>query len=86
MTIVLALLGAIAFAAWGSAFVHMLLLVPHRRPDISTFRLMFSGYLFYSRDNFQPSGHGHHRRFMISVFTFFGCLVALMIASTLGRR
>ena len=83
-------LGVIPFVvvvgAWVSAFVHGILLVSHRRPDVSIGQLVFNGWMFYSRDTFLESGHRIHRRFMISAITFFLGILLFVVGAAIATK
>jgi hypothetical protein len=65
-----ALVGLLALACWVSAFVHWVLLLGHRRPEISLATLLFVGFKSYDSSNFLPSGLALHRRFIYSIVGF----------------
>lgn len=77
------ILGALALAAWLSAVAHMLMLMPHRRDDVSIVSLFFNGFRFYVQDTWKPSGHAIHRRFLYSVGAFFAVVVLGMLVGVL---
>ncbi|UJR86145.1 hypothetical protein [Sandaracinus amylolyticus] len=69
-------IGTLALIAWLSTLVHALLLLPHRRDDVSLGALFFSGWRFYVRDTWKPEGHTIHRRFLGSAGAFFALVLA----------
>ncbi|AKF10447.1 hypothetical protein [Sandaracinus amylolyticus] len=79
-------IGALAFLAWLSAAVHALLLLPHRRDDVSLGALFFQGWRFYARDTWKESGHAVHRRFLGSTGAFFALVLAGIVVSVLAAR
>lgn len=83
MAIVLYVLALGTLLAWLSAAVHALLLVSHRRDDITLFSLAWRGILFYRADTWKPSGAGLHRRFLISVAALAGCILGTVLAAAL---
>lgn len=86
MTILAAVLGMIALAAWASAAIHALLLLRHAAPPRSALSLAFQGWRFFDRDTFTPSGHPLHRRFVASFVLFFLAILATFPVAFLGAR
>ena len=81
--VLLPLVMLLAGLAWLSIVVHGLLLLPHRRDDISIFQLSFQGYRFYQGSTWKESGRALHRRFLLSVVTFAGLALLAMITGIL---
>jgi hypothetical protein len=54
-------------------------LVPHRRDDLTPFQLWFSGWRFYTRSSFKPSGHAIQTQFFVMV----GVMAVLMVVRSL---
>ena len=79
-------IGALAMVCGLSAVVHFVLLVPHRRDDITLVSLIFLNYLVYAQGSWKPSGHRLHRRLMASGIAFFACVVAMALLSAVGAR
>jgi hypothetical protein len=73
--IVAALVGGLAFVCWISAFVHWIMLLGHRRPEVSAMTLFFNGYKAFDRECFLPSGHGIQRRMLYSMLAFAACIL-----------
>lgn len=71
-----AVLAGIGALAWLSTAVHAVLLLSHRAEGVSLFTLAFSGYRFFQRDTFKPSGHAIHQRFLRSAAAFALTIVA----------
>ncbi len=65
-----AVIGVFAAGCWGSAVVHWVWMLGHRRPEISLATLLFFGFKAYDSSNFLPSGLAIHRRFIYSVVGF----------------
>ena len=86
MALAVALFSSLAALAWLSAAVHAVLLVPHRRPDVTVGQLVVGGHRFFSADTFSQSGSSLHRRFMQSTLVFAGSLLALIVTSLLASR
>ncbi len=78
--------GVVAVLAWLSAALHAVLLLGHRRDDISLFALAWRGYLFFAPDTWKESGRGLHRRFLRSALVFFLAVVGGMVAGVFGAR
>ena len=78
MSVLLVLISSVAGLAWVSAAVHAIILVQHRRPDVTVGQLVFGGHRFFSAQTFTEAGRASHRRFLISVGLFAGCLLAGM--------
>ncbi len=78
MSVLLVLITSVAGLAWVSAAVHAIMLVQHRRPEVTVGQLVFGGYRFFSAQTFTETGKPTHRRFLISVGLFAVCLVAGM--------
>jgi len=77
-------IGALALVAWLSTLVHALLLLPHRRDDVSLGALLVSGWRFYARDTWKASGHDVHRRFLGSAAAFFALVLAGIVTAVLA--
>lgn len=82
----MAIVGGLACLCWLSAFVHWLMLVGHRKPDVSLARMVLSGMAAFNQDNFLPSGHPLQRRMVLSMLAFFlvavaGALVGAMLGA-----
>jgi hypothetical protein len=75
--------GALAGLAWLSAAVHALMLLPHRSDEVSLGTLLMSGFRFYQRETWKPSGHVYYRRFIGSVLAFVLLLAVTMIFTVL---
>jgi hypothetical protein len=82
---IVSLFGALAGLAWLSAVIHVLMLLPHRQDGVSLGSLAFNGYKFFVASTFKTSGHGLHRRFLISGAAFFAFVVLGMVAGVLSR-
>ncbi|MBL9025646.1 MAG: hypothetical protein JNL21_25855 [Myxococcales bacterium] len=86
MSVFVAIVGGLACLCWLSAFVHWLMLVGHRKPDVSLARMVLSGMAAFNQDNFLPSGHPLQRRMVLSMLAFFlvavaGALVGAMLGA-----
>lgn len=86
MDVVIPILVSIAVAAWFSAFVHGFYLWLHPAPGVTSTQLLFAGYRFYNRDNFEPKVWPTHRRFMISIGVFVLGLVATAATAGLSAK
>lgn len=71
---------------WFSTFVHGLMLLPHRRDDISLGALLVGGWRMYRADTWKPSGRALHRRFLLSAGAFTLVVVAGAISGILASR
>ena len=78
MSALLVLMMSIAGLAWLSAAVHAIMLVQHRRPEVTVGQLVFGGYRFFSAQTFTEAGKPTHRRFLISAGLFAVCVLAGM--------
>lgn len=78
MTVVVTLVSSLAVLAWVSAAVHAIMLVQHRRPEVTVGQLVFGGYRFFSAQTFTEAGRPTHRRFLISAGLFAVCVLAGM--------
>lgn len=76
--------GGLAAIAWASAFMHMLLLLSHRRDDVSLASLLSNGYRFWSRDTWKPSGHAIHARFLGSGLAFFVLVLVTFVVGAVS--
>ena len=74
-------LSGLGVLAWLSAVVHALMLVGHRRKDISGMQLLVRGHLFFDAATFDEAARPIHRRFLRSA-TAFGlcCLLGVLLA------
>lgn len=77
---------ALAGLAWLSAAVHALLLLPHRRDEVSLASLLLRGHLFYRAETWKDSGQAIHRRFLGSALGFFVCVLLLVVVGLAGTR
>lgn len=76
------IIGSIAVLAWLSLVGHAVLLLCHPAPGVSATGLLFAGYKFYIRSNFDPSVWPAHTRFLISAGLFFACVIAMVVVAT----
>jgi len=82
-----ATVGVVAFLFWLSAFVHWILALGHRRPEIRLETMLMSGFKSYDATNFLPSGQKLHRRFLFSALAFAITAVgAFVVRVVLQRR
>lgn len=78
MTAVIGLVSSLAVLAWMSAAVHAIMLISHRRPDVTVLQLALGGHRFFLAQTFTDAGKALHRRFLLSVLVFAVCVVAAM--------
>lgn len=71
----------IALVAWAVAVVAGLMLIRHRRADISLLRLFFSGLVWFDRSTFRPEAAGIWRVFATAAAVFAGAIAAAVAIS-----
>lgn len=84
--VLVSLIAAVALVAWFVAVVAGLLLIRHRRPDITAARMMFSGWIWFDRRSFTAAGQPAWRVFIAAAAAFFAAVAFAVVVGLLAAR
>lgn len=83
VSVLTAVFGILALAAWMSAVVHSLILLRHTAPPRKPWSLLYQGWRFFHRDTFTPEAGAIHRRFILSAAAFALVIFAGVVVGAL---